>query len=81
VRIVSARGTATRRWGYREQGLGDTIQLLRYVPLVAARGARVVLEVQPALDGLDGLAGRVEGAAQVIASGAEPPAFDVHCPC
>jgi Tfp pilus assembly protein PilF len=32
-----------------EQGLGDTIQFCRYVPMLAQRGARVLFEVQPAV--------------------------------
>ncbi|MCL2641081.1 MAG: tetratricopeptide repeat protein [Phycisphaerales bacterium] len=31
---------------YAEQGLGDTIQFLRYVPYVLNKGARVVIEIQ-----------------------------------
>ncbi len=34
---------------YAEQGLGDSLQMLRYVPLLAARGARVLLQVQAPL--------------------------------
>ena len=62
---------------HAEQGLGDTIQFARYVPLLAASGAKVVLEVQPELTTL---MARLEGAATVIARGAAPPPFDVHCP-
>jgi len=62
---------------HAEQGLGDTIQFARYVPLIAARGASVVLEVQPELKSL---LSRLEGAAAVVARGETPPPFDVHCP-
>lgn len=62
---------------YAEQGLGDTLQFLRYVPLVAARGGRVVLEVQrPLLPLMSGM----EGTAQVIARGDPLPPFDLECP-
>ncbi|HYC35907.1 MAG TPA: tetratricopeptide repeat protein [Usitatibacter sp.] len=62
---------------HAELGLGDTLQFCRYVPLLAARGARVVLEVQPPLVPL---LAKLEGAHQVIARGASLPAFDCHCP-
>jgi tetratricopeptide (TPR) repeat protein len=62
---------------HAEQGFGDAIQFVRYVPLVAARGATVVLEVPPPLSDLFS---RIAGAALVVARGAALPAFDCHCP-
>ncbi|MGP0089283.1 MAG: tetratricopeptide repeat protein [Xanthobacteraceae bacterium] len=61
---------------YSEQGFGDTIQFARYAPLAAARGARVVLEVQPPLKSLlSGLTG-----VEVVAAKGEPlPPFDAQC--
>jgi len=62
---------------HAEQGLGDAIQFMRYVPLVARHGASVILEVQPELAAL--LADS-DGAACMIARGCKLPRFDLHCP-
>lgn len=60
-----------------EQGFGDTLQFCRYAPLAAARGLRVVLEVQPALVRL---MESLDGVEQVIAQGQPLPEFDLYCP-
>jgi tetratricopeptide (TPR) repeat protein len=62
---------------HAEQGFGDTIQFARYAPLVAQRGAKVLLEVQPALKRL---LAATPGASAVIARGEVLPPFDFHCP-
>src|SRR6187551_2388266 len=63
---------------HSEQGLGDTIQFCRYVPLVAARGAQVIFEVQKPLQSL---MASLSGAAQVVVpKGGSLPAFDFHRP-
>jgi len=61
---------------HAEQGFGDTLMFARYVPLLAARGARVVLEVQPRLKSL--LAG-VAGVDRLAARGEPLPACDLDC--
>ncbi len=62
---------------HAEQGFGDTIQFVRYAPLLAARGARVLLEVQPALVRL---VSDMPGITTVLGRGAQLPPFDFHCP-
>jgi tetratricopeptide (TPR) repeat protein len=62
---------------HAEQGFGDTLQFVRYAPLLVERGATVILEVQRELVRL--LSG-LPGVAAVIARGEALPAFDLHCP-
>jgi tetratricopeptide (TPR) repeat protein/ADP-heptose:LPS heptosyltransferase len=62
---------------HSEQGLGDTIQFCRYVKLVAALGAKVILAVpRPLLR----LLACQAGASQVIAQDGVLPDFDYQCP-
>jgi tetratricopeptide (TPR) repeat protein len=66
---------------HAEQGLGDTIQFCRFATLVAARGAAVVLEVQPPVARLLQSLGVVRsGRARVVLRGGPLPDFDLECP-
>ncbi|TKW75021.1 MAG: tetratricopeptide repeat protein, partial [Bradyrhizobium icense] len=60
---------------YSDEGLGDTIQYARYVPMLASRGARIILQVESSIRPL--LSG-MPGVAQCLSS-LELPEFDFHC--
>lgn len=62
---------------YAEQGLGDTLQFCRYVPLVKALGGRVVLEAQAELKTV---LATLPGVDEFVVRGAPLPPFDLHCP-
>lgn len=61
-----------------DEGLGDTIQFVRYAPMLTALGARVILLPQeslyPLLSGLPGVSQCLPNMAGGL------PAFDMHCP-
>ncbi len=84
----AVRPTAARRWDgsplagrtlllRAEQGLGDTLQLVRFAPVLAARGARIVLETQPAIERL---VATCPGLAGVVPRGAALPPHDFESP-
>jgi tetratricopeptide (TPR) repeat protein len=62
---------------HAEQALGDTIQFIRYAPLVRRRGGGVVVECQPALARL---LESCPGIDRVVPRGSPLPPFDVHAP-
>ncbi|MCU0837578.1 MAG: tetratricopeptide repeat protein, partial [Rhodospirillales bacterium] len=69
---------------HAEQGMGSAIQFVRYVPMVTARGGRVILECQRPLHRLfshgQAFSGSGGAAAAVIAKGHPLPRRDVQLP-
>jgi tetratricopeptide (TPR) repeat protein len=62
---------------WAEQGLGDTLQFVRFVPALLAEAGQVVLRVQAALRHLlEGVDARI----RVIGDDEPLPPHDVHCP-
>ena len=59
-----------------EQGLGDAIQFVRYVPMVAQRAGKIVLVCQPQLCPLFSA---IEGVWAVVPFREALPSFDVYC--
>ena len=62
---------------FSEQGFGDTLQFIRYAPLAAQRGARVIVRVQPELVRL---VATLKGVEDVGPYGRVPDDFDLYCP-
>ncbi|TLZ11873.1 MAG: tetratricopeptide repeat protein [Gammaproteobacteria bacterium] len=62
---------------HADEGLGDTLQFCRYLPVLEARGARVVFEVQPTLKPILGslaMRGALVGRGELL------PEYDLHIP-
>lgn len=62
---------------HAEQGLGDTLQFIRYAALAKERAGTIVVECQPALMPL---LSRTPGIDQLIPQGKALPDFDSHIP-
>ncbi|HXR86407.1 MAG TPA: tetratricopeptide repeat protein [Stellaceae bacterium] len=62
---------------HSEQGFGDAIHFARYIPLVAARGGRVIFEAPAELHRLFA---HLDGVEQVVAFGDPLPDFAWQCP-
>jgi len=62
---------------FAEQGMGDTLQFVRFLPQARKRVGRLILECQPPLRSL---LGHSQCADALVVSGEEPPPFDCYVP-
>ncbi len=62
---------------FAEQGLGDTLQFIRYAPLVKQRGAKVIVQCQAPLVRL---LATCSGVDRLVFEGTAIPPFDVQAP-
>ncbi len=60
-----------------EQGFGDCIQFVRYIPIICQRGGKPILAVFPELRRLFRM---VPGLEEIISPPEEIPPYDVQCP-
>lgn len=74
VATLDLAGRTVLAW--HEEGFGDTLQFGRYLPMLVARGARVLLRVPEALTRLMAQLPGVE----ILPEGAAIPPFDWHVP-
>ncbi len=82
LRSHSRSGTARTLKGksvllFAEQGLGDTLQFIRYAPLVKQRGGTVIVQCQRLLLRLLSTCAGID---RLVPEGDEPPPFDVQAP-
>lgn len=63
---------------HAEQGLGDTLQFIRYAPLAQKAGARVIVQAPPSL--LPLLATLPQASAMELTGNATGLSYDLHCP-
>jgi tetratricopeptide (TPR) repeat protein len=61
---------------YAEQGFGDILQFVRYLPMLAERGGRIYLQVPAALKRL---LTNYPGVVQFSCDDEQPPKVDYHC--
>jgi tetratricopeptide (TPR) repeat protein len=62
---------------HAEQGFGDTFQFCRYIPMLAERGAYIIVEAPEAVHGV---LTTLAGVGEIVALGSPLPAFDFHIP-
>ncbi|MBF0329962.1 MAG: tetratricopeptide repeat protein [Nitrospirae bacterium] len=62
---------------HAEQGLGDAIQFIRYIPSIAEKGVRIIIECQKELVSLFSSSENIES---ITVQGERLPPFDIHCP-
>lgn len=62
-----------------EQGFGDILQFVRYLPMLVERGAHVILQLDDNRAALARLLERIDGV-QVVVGTNELPPFDLYCP-
>jgi tetratricopeptide (TPR) repeat protein len=74
ITSLDLRGRTVLVW--HEEGFGDTIQFARYIPLLAASGARVFLAVPNPLVRLM----QTLGSATILGPADPFPTYDYHCP-
>jgi Flp pilus assembly protein TadD len=62
---------------HTEQGFGDAIQFIRFIPMLAERGPRIILQCQ---ENFQRLFEKVSNIELIVLVGQQLPNFDFHCP-